>query len=218
MSGDSAIAWLQAAGGGLLIVLLALPPSRAWLESDLIGHVLVQIPLLALSGWLIGSAFASRVHDMKGWNHGGVAGLTLVIFTTLFWMLPRSIDSAVQQTGYEVIKFLSLPCAGAALGMSFPRAHTLLRGVLKANLISMLGVFAWLYVTAPVRLCISYFKSDQEKLGLAMAVLAGTLAISWGISLLFGTTRSAIAGSGRSTPTVSLGGHPGSDSYFPAQT
>jgi hypothetical protein len=203
MSSGSATAWLQAGGGGLLIVLLALPPSRAWLEADLIGHVLVQIPLLILSGWLIGEACAHRFRDMGHWNKGGVAGLTLVIFTALFWMLPRSIDSAVQQTTYEVIKFMSLPCAGAALGTSFPRAHTLLRGALKANLISMIGVLAWLYTAAPVRLCISYFKSDQEMLGLAMALLAGALAIGWGVGLLFGATRPSIADEGCSSPANS---------------
>jgi hypothetical protein len=112
----------------------------------------------------------------------------LVIFTTAFWMLPRSVDSALQYTGYEVLKFLSLPTAGAALASSFPRTHPLLGGVLKANLISMLGVLAWVYTAAPVRLCNSYLGSDQKMLGTGMAVLAGVLSISWGVALLFGAT------------------------------
>lgn len=189
MSGSTADAALRAAAGAALIVASVLPYSRTWLEATLVGHVLVQLPLLALSGWLFGAAFSPQFDKIMGtWNQYGVPGLMLVIFTTAFWMLPRSVDSALQYTGYEVLKFLSLPTAGAALASSFPRTHPLLGGVLKANLISMLGVLAWVYTAAPVRLCNSYLGSDQKMLGTGMAVLAGVLSISWGVALLFGAT------------------------------
>jgi hypothetical protein len=189
VSGSTADAALRAAAGSALIVASVLPFSRTWLEATLVGHVLVQMPLLALSGWLFGAAFSPQFDKVMGpWNRCGVPGLVLVIFTAAFWMLPRSVDSALQYTGYEVLKFLSLPTAGAAFAASFPRTHPLLGGVLKANLISMLGVLAWVYTAAPVRLCASYLGSDQKMLGMGMAVLAGVLSISWGIALLFGAT------------------------------
>ena len=98
MNARPTLTWFQGAAGGILIVLLALPRTRGWLEADLIGHVLAQMPLLALAGWLVGDAFAPRLRQIgENWNQGGVAGLTLVIFTGLFWMLPRSVDGAVQQ-------------------------------------------------------------------------------------------------------------------------
>jgi hypothetical protein len=172
-----------------VIVASVLPFSRTWLEATLVGHVLGQMPLLALSGWLFGAAFSPRFDKiMEPWNRCGVPGLVLVIFTAAFWMLPRSVDSALQYTGYEVLKFLSLPIAGAALATSLPRTHPLLGGVLKANLISMLGVLAWVYTAAPVRLCNSYLGSDQKMLGTGMAVLAAVLSINWGVALLFGAT------------------------------
>jgi hypothetical protein len=170
-----------------VIVASALPFSRHWLEATLAGHVLVQMPLLALSGWLIGAALAPRLDRvMERWNRFGLAGFTLAIFTILFWMVPRSIDSAVAYPGYETFKFVSMPCAGAALALSFPRTHPLLAGALKANLVSMTAVLAWVYTVAPVRLCNSYLSSDQKILGTGMAVLAGVLAIHWGGGLLFG--------------------------------
>jgi cytochrome c oxidase subunit 1 len=49
MTRVGAVAWRQAAVGGTLIILLALPLSRTWLEASLVGHVLVQMLLLALS-------------------------------------------------------------------------------------------------------------------------------------------------------------------------
>jgi hypothetical protein len=79
-----------------------------------------------------------------------------------------------------MFKFVSVPWAGAALAHSLPRTHPLIAGVLKANVVSMLAVLAWVYTVAPVRLCNSYLASDQRMLGTGMAVLVGVLAIRWG--------------------------------------
>jgi hypothetical protein len=190
--GDRAIAAAQAAAGAGLIIALILPFSRGRLEATLVGHVLVQMPLLALAGWAFGSALEPRLDRvMEQWNRFGIAGFTFTIFTMLFWMVPRSVDSAIEYTGYEVFKFVSLPCAGAALALSFPRTLVLLAGALKANLVSMLGVLAWLYTAAPVRLCNSYLGIDQKMLGAGMALLAGALAVYWGLGLLFGSRNGA---------------------------
>ena len=198
MSGTPATAPLVAAAGPALIVASALLFSRTWLEATLIGHVLVQMPLLAFTGWLLGSAFEPRLDRiMERWNRFGVAGFTFAIFMILFWMLPRSIDSAVANPGYEMFKFVSLPCTGAALALSFPRSGPLFAGALKANVVSMLAVLAWVYAAAPVRLCNSYLGSDQKMLGAGMAVLAGALAIHWGHSLLFGASGFSPSGHGR---------------------
>jgi hypothetical protein len=175
-----------AAGAGLILALL-LPMSRGRLEATLVGHVLVQMPLLASSGWFLGSALEPKLDKvMERWNRFGVAGLTLTIFTILFWMVPRSVDGAVAHSGYEAFKFVSLPGAGAALVVSLPRTYPLFAAVLKANLVSMMAVLAWAYTAAPVRLCNSYLVSDQKMLGAGMALLAGALAIYWGLGLLFG--------------------------------
>jgi hypothetical protein len=92
--------------------------------------------------------------------------------------------------------------SGACRLVRIPLSVRALRGALKANLISMLGVLAWLYTVAPVRLCNSYLKSDQEMLGTAMAFLAGALAVGWGIGLFFGPARPSIAGDVSPTPSV----------------
>ena len=159
---ETRAASVEAAVGGALLMALALPLSRMGLQASLVGHVLAQMPLLALSGWLVGTAFAPRLNKIvERWNRGGIAGLTLVIFTILYWMLPRSIDRAVQDGGYELIKFMWLPCAGVALAISFERAHPLVAGALKANLMSMLAVLAWLYTATPVRLCNRLSKAQK---------------------------------------------------------
>jgi len=40
----------QVIPGLLLYVVIVMPPVAAWLEGSVVGHMLVQIPLLALAG------------------------------------------------------------------------------------------------------------------------------------------------------------------------
>ena len=88
MSGTAVNAPLRAAAGAGLMMALLLPISRGRLEANLVGHVLVQMPLLVSSGWFLGSALEPKFHKvMERWNRFGVAGLTLTIFTVLFWIL-----------------------------------------------------------------------------------------------------------------------------------
>jgi hypothetical protein len=54
------------------MVALLLPISRGRLEANLIGHVLVQMPLLASSGWFLGSALEPKLDKvMERWNRFG---------------------------------------------------------------------------------------------------------------------------------------------------
>lgn len=173
--------------GAIIALALALPRSRSLLEGQLLTHVMIQMPLLVLSGWLVGQAWSGRLERlMQTWNAGGVPGLLAVIFIALFWMLPRSVDGAIRLPHLEVAKFVSLPLAGCLLALSFSRAPLLLRGAIKANVISMCLVLAWLYHAAPVRLCTSYLASEQQQLGVAFGSWAAALSIIWGASLVFG--------------------------------
>ena len=84
-------------------------------------------------------------------------------------------------------KFLSVSLlVGAPLGMAWSRLHPLLRGFVKAQSVSMLGVLGFLYTHAPVRICNSYLVSDQERLGVGFLLVAGGLAACWSLPLLTG--------------------------------
>jgi hypothetical protein len=171
---------------------MALPRSRSLLEGRLVAHVLIQMPFLVLPGWLVGQAWSSNLEcRLRPWNAGGVPGLLAVMFVALFWMLPRSVDGAIEQAHLEIAKFISLPLAGGLLALSFSRAPLLLRGAVKANAISMCLVLAWVYHAAPVRLCTSYLASDQQHLGTAFALSAAALSVVWGTPLMLGFSRRA---------------------------
>lgn len=161
---------------------------RVPLEADPVTHMLVQLPTLAWAGWLLADAALShrRARPVSDFNAGGVAGLLMVLFGIAFWMLPRSIDGALTSPAMEAAKFLTVPLLiGAPLRCSWSRAHPLLRGFLMSNALSMLGVLAWLYTAAPIRVCNSYLVSDQQRLGVAFLVVALGLALAWGGRLFF---------------------------------
>ncbi len=150
---------------------------RQPLESDPVTHILVQLPLLAVAG-------ALAVRDLSighgDWNRGGVAALLIALFTIAYWMLPRSIDAALQSPVVGTAKFISVPLlVGVPLAIAWSRAHPLLRGFLKAEAISMLGVLAFLYTHAPFRICNAYLVNDQERLGYGFFFVAIGLSLIW---------------------------------------
>lgn len=144
-----------------------------------IQHVLVQMPLLVLAGVLPAWDLCVR----RKW---AVPLLLTALTAFLFWMLPRNVDWALTPAG-EAAKFLSLPLLlGVPLRLSWHWLGPVLRGFLKANALSMLGVLGFLYTHAPVRICNSYLVSAQQELGFAFLYLAAALACLWAIPVLFG--------------------------------
>lgn len=150
---------------------------RQAMESDPVTHILVQLPLLVVAGTLL----INPTNRLAGaWARGGIAPLLIALFCAAFWMLPRSIDASLQTATMEIAKFVSVPLlVGVPLAIGWPRAHPLLRGFLKAQAISMLGIMAFLYTHAPVRLCNAYLVSDQERLGAGFLAVACGAAIWW---------------------------------------
>jgi hypothetical protein len=161
---------------------------RHQLEADPVLHILAQLPILALSGWILATGFnLERYVSMPG----VATALSLIaVFTILFWMLPRYIDAALTTPQIEAIKFLTVPLfIGVPLAMAWAKTHPFLRGFLKANALSMLGVLAFLYTHAPVRICNSYLIDDQQRLGLGFLLVAILLGLIWSLQLFFPPSR-----------------------------
>ncbi len=173
--------WL---GVGLL-ALLAWPPCVRFLESQLVLHMLVQIPLLAASGYLVGRG-ALRGRNPR-WNDDGLPGLIVAVAVGLVWMLPRSMDAALASPAAELAKFATLPLlVGVPLAASWTRAHPIARGFVLANLLSKLGVLGWLFAAAPLRLCNYSLASVQPVAAAALFVATGLLGTALALRLLFG--------------------------------
>lgn len=176
--------WMLAAG----YLLLAVPPLRGWLEAGMVSHMLVQLPLLvglgaAAVAWLP----AGWRRRLDGCNAAGLPLTLLAVFAAAFWMLPRSLDAALNGPAMEAAKFLSLPLlVGMPLALSWHRLPVIGRGFLWSNLISMLVVLGWLYSAAPVRVCTNYLVDQQQLLGRSLLLLALGLALWLAGRVLFG--------------------------------
>ena len=163
---------------------------RSEFERTPVGHILILLPLLALSGALMAAGFKSSLRAPKE-PYANAATLVAVL-TVLFWMLPRYIDLSLSNPWLEAAKYFMLPAlVGAPLALAWRCAHSFLHGFIKANTLSMLGGLAYLYTHAPIRICNSYLLSEQEELGVAFLFLALALAALWVFPLFFPpTTRS----------------------------
>ena len=168
---DPARAMLGAAG---LWLALAAPPVRAWLESSMVLHMLVQLPLLAgigfCAGWAWmqarpGCAAARSLGVAQSFNAGGLTGILAASFVMVLWMLPRFLDLARLDAAVDALKYFSVPAAGAAIALSWPRLPVIARAVVHLEVIATLFRFGWGYLAAEERLCLAYLAGDQQRAG-----------------------------------------------------
>src|SRR5690625_1698165 len=93
-----------------LYLLLLFPPVVSLLETYMVSHMMIQMPLLIVSGILIGYYLIEKYPTaFKKWNGSGIPGITLVYIVTMYWMLPRAMDEALLFQTVQLFKFISLP-------------------------------------------------------------------------------------------------------------
>ena len=176
------------AASALLVAALALAPLRAGLESSMSLHMLVQMPLLAVAGFIAAAAlppgWRSALHRLAG---GSLPLALAAMLASSYWMGPRALDTALVDPWAETAKFASLPLlVGAPLALAWERLGSIGRGFVWTNFFSMLAVLGWLYVAAPVRVCNSYLVGEQAVAGWSMVYVAIALFIGWLSSLFVG--------------------------------
>lgn len=173
---------------GVLFIGIAATPLSGLLTETMVGHVLIQIPLLVAIGFGFGRWLEPRVEKrLRHWNAGGIPGIVLVSFVLAFWMIPRWLDAALTNGVIEWAKYASLVVlAGIPLALSWFRLHPIARGVVKIEFLSMLFRLGWLYLISPDRFCNNYLLTDQLWLGRGMIIVAIALSITWMIPVFFG--------------------------------
>lgn len=190
--------------GAALLFLLAAPPMRETLEQDMARHMLMQIPVLAVAGWLLVPARSGPHRFMMTWDRHGIACILTANLAAAYWMLPRSLDNAIASTAFEIAKFISLPLlVGAPIRYGWCRLPMLGKGFVITNSVSMLGIVGWLYLAAPVRVCVFYLIDQQEVVGRSLLYLAGAISLA----VLFGAfvgprTRSVVIHGTPSHPII----------------
>jgi hypothetical protein len=174
---------------GLLVALA--PPLRQWLESSMLVHMLVQLPMIAAAGAALGAAMrravpASLACRAASVDAGGACGILFASAVMVLWMLPRSLDAARLDLAVDAVKFVSVAAAGAAVALSWPRCPPIGRGVVHLEAMATLARFGWGYLAAGDRLCASYLLADQQTTGTALLMAAAAWAVVVGWRPMFG--------------------------------
>ena len=180
----------QSVYGLVLFIFLAIPPVAHFMESVMIIHMHMQMPLLVIAGFMMARYFQIRCpHFFEKWNHNGIAGITLFVIISIYWMLPRAMDESLTSFGVEVFKFISLPfLAGIPLRDSWKKMSSMGKGIVFISFTLIFIGMGLLYTISPLQLCNNYLLIEQITLGWGFL----TTAICMVIYLLYlGFTRNS---------------------------
>lgn len=164
--------------GLLIYLILMIPPVITGLESIMVTHMLVQIPLLIYSGWLMARFFQQKFpRFFEKFNSNGIPGIIMFIIITTYWMIPRVMDETLTLHSVEIFKFISLPfLAGVTLHDSWMKLGTFGKSFIILNYIPMFAFMAWLYIDSPIQICNNYLEFEQKQLGWGfLAIMAAML-------------------------------------------
>jgi hypothetical protein len=165
--------------GLFLLIGLMLPPVANLMESVMIVHMHMQMPMLVIAGFLMARIFQQRFPQFFAkYNQNGVPGILLFIIIIAYWMLPRTMDEALTVQSVEIFKFISLPfLAGVPLRDSWEK----LSKPAKNNIITLVTVMflgmGWLYIQSNDQLCNNYLVIDQIILGWGFITMAICMVI-----------------------------------------
>lgn len=158
-----------------LILLAAITPSlpfaRDLIQSSMAFHMLFQIPMLILAGYVFktqSSANYSLTESFAQWLWIYLAGL--------FWMLPISLDKALLYPIWDIFKIISLLITGAILKVVF-KSHRVLALFFIGSTAMMLFFVGFYYQETDVRLCNAYLIESQQETGAGLIVAASLLLV-----------------------------------------
>jgi cytochrome c oxidase assembly factor CtaG len=149
-----------------LVALLGSPLADARLIRTQPRFVLLHVPLWLALGYVAGRHLrAVRRPRAEPWNPLGLTGLVFFVGTLAFWMIPRSVDSAVLSRGVDQLLHASLLAAGFTLAWSMPIMPFVVRaalGIYGASMVLSLGA---LYTSYSALLCGTFTLAEQRQTG-----------------------------------------------------
>ncbi|WP_226034806.1 hypothetical protein [Aquibacillus saliphilus] len=165
--------------GLVLYLFLALPPVANLLESIMIVHMHMQMPLLIASGFLMGRFFQLKFpRFFEKWNSNGVPGIILFIIVWSYWMIPRAMDEAITIQAVEIFKFISLPLlAGVPLRDSWKKLASVGKDITFVYFILMFLIMGWIYIGSESQVCNNYLLVEQKTVGFGSLAIAACIII-----------------------------------------
>jgi hypothetical protein len=177
---------LKTFGLGLFIFLI-IPPVANLMESVMIIHMHMQMPILVITGFLMAPFFQSKFpHFFEKWNQNGIPGILLFIIVVGYWMLPRTMDEALELWTVELFKFISLPfLAGVPLRDSWRKLEQAGKNAVIVFFSIAFITMGWLYINATMQLCNNYLLIEQITLGWGFLTMGIAFVIFLGYRFFF---------------------------------
>ena len=165
--------------GLLLFIFLIFPPVAQLMESIMIIHMHMQMPLLVISGMLMASFFQKKYPAFFAkWNENGLPGLLLFSIIMAYWLLPRTMDDALTSWIVQGFKYVGLPLlAGVPLRDSWPKLSKKLKNIVWTCFAVVFVLMGMLYILSPVQLCNNYLMAEQITLGWGFITMAVCMII-----------------------------------------
>ncbi|WP_102347837.1 hypothetical protein [Bacillus sp. Marseille-P3661] len=153
--------------GLLLLIGLMVPPVPELMESIMIIHMHMQMPMLVIAGILMAPFFQKRFSSFfESYNENGIPGILLFTIIMCYWALPRTMDEALTVQFVEIFKFISLPfLAGVPLRDSWGKLNNVWKNGVISFFTALFIAMGWLYIQSPAQLCNNYLVIDQIILG-----------------------------------------------------
>ena len=165
----------------VLACALSVSPARTLIEQSMFWHMVVQMPMLVLGGWLL-SSVSTEGRYLKGievWNHFGLTGFVASQIIFAYWMLPLSVDRAVVLPSVDFLKLLTLIACGALTRHSVHRSPVVVQLFFVGSGLSMLLTAGVVLATTDRRLCNAYSLDSQVNAGLGVIALGFALGCGW---------------------------------------
>ena len=175
-TGPGLAAWLACATG-VVALALSLPPLRPLIEQSMVWHMLVQMPLLVLSGAMAAAAWAPA-RELR-WNRFGLTGFMLAQCILAYWMIPALVDRAVVMPSADATKIVSLGLAGAALRQGYRQAPAAVQLFFIGYGLPMMAWLGLYLASTDLRLCNAYSLSSQIHTGRGLVVLSLLAGAAW---------------------------------------
>lgn len=157
----------------ILAVAPSLPAFKFLLESSMVFHMTVQIPALIGAGYWLGRQLFGNIGQIpKDVELSATLSCWLwILLTSMFWMLPISLDKALISHYWDFFKVISLLLSGLLLrpALAGPKILTLF---FVGSTVMMLFFIGYFYQDSELRLCNSYLIESQHTAGLGLILLA----------------------------------------------
>jgi len=150
----------------LTLSILFIPAIRHYLDAEMSLKMLVQIPLLTVSGFIFGLGMsATRINIIQKISNQGATSLVFLFGTQTFWMIPRSLDMSVNNDISGILLYLSLMTAGFLFGAGFKTAPFVLKTAFSIYGLAMALAMAIVFIYYDALICSVYTIEMQRIAG-----------------------------------------------------